>query len=72
MGQKNQSKKEITHLREKAWSKCHKTFFSFKLINGTNKLGCLSLAGLSSLVYRLLVRQGAYRRKVPMKGVQHG
>jgi hypothetical protein len=37
-----------------------KTFFSSSLTVGQNKLECLSLASLLSLVYYLKVRLGAY------------
>jgi len=38
----------------------HKTFYGIKLQIFLNKLRCLSLVSLSSLVYCLWARQGAY------------
>ncbi len=46
----------------------YKTFYGRNLTDFRNKLECLSLASLSSLVYYLWVRPGAYPRVEHFKG----
>ncbi len=52
------------------WGKCYKTFYGRKL--RINKLERLFLASLSSLVYSLRSRPGAYPRVKLLKGVSLG
>jgi hypothetical protein len=44
------------------WAQCYKTFYSRKVTNFRNKLECLLLASLSSLVYCWWTRPGTYPR----------
>ncbi len=70
--EKSPPPKDDTMVVTVAWGKWYKTLSPFKLTKGPNKIECLSLVGLPSQIYCLLVRLLAYPRGEYLRVASHG